>query len=191
MKYRFLVGLMLSGMLLLLAGGQAQAQASSSVKNLGTFGNDFHLTDPEGKERSFGEFRGKAVMLFFGFTQCPAVCPTTLATAAGVRKLLGKDAERLQVIFVTIDPERDSAAVLKNYAAAFDPTILGLRTDMAHTKKVAKAFNIFYEKVPTGGSYTMDHTAFSFIFDGKGDFRQAVHHGQSAEQVAADVRQLL
>jgi protein SCO1/2 len=191
MKYRFVVGLMLSGMLWLLAGGQAVAQTSPSVKNLGSFGNDFHLTDPDGKERSLGEFRGKAVMLFFGFTQCPAVCPTTLATAAGVRKLLGKDADRLQVIFVTIDPERDSAAVLKGYTAAFDPTILGLRTNLARTKKVADAFNIYYKKIPTGGSYTMDHTAFSFLFDGKGDLRLAVHHGQSAEQVVADVRQLL
>jgi protein SCO1 len=133
MKYRFILTLILSAMMLVLAGGQAKAQTSPSIKNLGTFGNKFHLTDPEGKERSFSEFRGKAVMVFFGFTQCPAVCPTTLATAAGVRKLLGKGAERLQVIFVTIDPERDNAAVLKGDAAAFDPTILGLRTDMAHT----------------------------------------------------------
>jgi protein SCO1 len=191
MKYRFVLSMVLSAMLLVVAGGETKAQTSSSYKNLGASGQDFHLTDPDGKERSLGEFRGKAVMLFFGFTQCPAVCPTTLAKAATVRKLLGKDGDRLQVIFITIDPERDSAAVLKGYTAAFDPAILGLRADMAHTKKVAEAFHIFYEKVPTGGSYTMDHTALSFIFDTKGDFRLAVHHGQSAEQVAADVRPLL
>jgi protein SCO1 len=191
MKYRFLWGVVLSGMLLLLAGGQAVAQTSPSAKNLGSFGNRFHLTNPDGKERSLGEFRGKVVMMFFGFTQCPAVCPTTLATAAGVRKLLGKDADRLQVIFVTIDPQRDSASVLKGYTAAFDSSIVGLRTDLARTKKMADAFNIYYKKIPTGSSYTMDHTAFSFLFDGKGDLRLAVHHNQSAEQVVADVRSLL
>lgn len=190
MKYRYVAGLVLAAMLLVL-GGASRAQPSSSIKNLGTLGQDFQVTDPEGKERSFGEFRGKVVLVFFGFTQCPAVCPTTLANAAEARRILAKDADRLQVIFVTIDPDRDSAAVLKGYTAAFDPKILGLRADEANTAKVAKAFNIFYKKVPTGSSYTMDHTAFSFIFDGKGDLRQAVHHGQSAAQIAADVRELL
>ena len=154
------------------------------------FGRDFRLTDPDGKERTLADFRGKAVMLFFGFTQCPDVCPTTLARASEVRKKLGADVNRLQVIFVTLDPERDTPAVLKAYTAAFDAGFLGLYMDKERTRQVADAFHVYYHKVPTGGSY-MDHTAITYIFDPHGRIRLAVRHEQTAEQVAADLRTLI
>lgn len=180
------------GMMLTLAAcGREQTSFSSIDMSGADFGHDFHLTDPAGKERSLAEFRGKMVMLFFGFTQCPYVCPTALARAAEVRKKLGVDGDRLQVIFVTIDPERDTPAVLKAYTAAFDPSFLGLYADIDRTKQVADAFRIYYRKIPTGGSYTMDHTSLTYVFDRHGRLRLTVQHELSAEQVAADLRLLL
>lgn len=155
------------------------------------YGRDFSLQDPDGRTRTLADFRGKAVMLFFGFTQCPDACPTALSRAAEVRRLLGPQAERLQVIFVTIDPERDSAAVLKEYTHAFDPSFLGLRADAAGTAAVAKEFKVIYRKVPTGSSYTMDHTAFTYVLDPQGRLRLAMRHEQSAADAARDVGLLL
>jgi protein SCO1/2 len=155
------------------------------------YGRDFSLQDPDGRTRTMADFRGKAVMLFFGFTQCPDACPTALARAAEVRRLLGPQGERLQVIFITIDPERDSAAVLKEYTHAFDPSFLGLRADEAGTAAVAKEFKVIYRKVPTGSSYTMDHTAFTYVLDPQGRLRLAMRHELSAQDAARDVGTLL
>ena len=155
------------------------------------FGRDFSLTDHDGKPRTLADFRGKYVMIFFGYTHCPDVCPTALARAVAVRKLLGADAERLQVIFVTVDPERDTAALLKGYTTAFDPGFLGLRGDAEQTRAVAKEFRVVYEKVPTGSSYAMDHTAITYIIDAQGRIRLAMRHAQTAEEYAADLKTLM
>lgn len=155
------------------------------------YAQDFRLTDPDGRERTVADFKGKAVMLFFGFTQCPDVCPTALVRAAEIRKMLGADGERLQVIFVTVDPERDSPVVLKAYTQAFDPSFLGLYGDLQKTSETARAFKAFYRKVPTGSSYTMDHSAFSYVFDPAGKIRLALRHEQSAQECAEDLRKIL
>jgi protein SCO1/2 len=165
---------------------------NTDVTGLG-YARDFSLTDHNGKLRRLEDFRGKVVLMFFGYTQCPDVCPTTMSEMAEVMKQLGPDAERLQVLFVTVDPERDTAAVLANYVPGFDPRFLGMTGDLAALEKVAKEFRVFYQKVPgkQPGSYTMDHTAGSYVFDAKGRIRLFVRHGQGAEPIAHDIKQLL
>lgn len=155
------------------------------------YARDFRLHAADGGERTLADYRGKVVLLFFGFTQCPDVCPTALTRAAEVRKRLGNDGDRLQVIFVTIDPERDLPAVLSEYTHAFDPGFTGLYADPETTRKTADEFRIFYARVPTGASYTMDHTATSYVYDTRGELRLAVRHGDSAQQLADDIRVLL
>ena len=156
-----------------------------------SWGRDFALQDAQGRTRTLSDFRGQVVVLFFGFTQCPDVCPTALSRAAAVMQRLGPASERVQVIFVTVDPERDTAPVLAAYTQAFHPRFLGLMADPATTERTAKDFKVFYRKVPTGSSYTMDHTALSFVFDPQGRLRLAVRHEQGAEQLAQDLKQLL
>ena len=155
------------------------------------YGHDFRLKDSNQQERTLADFHGKAVMVFFGFTQCPDICPTALLRAAEVHTLLGKDAEHLQVIFISLDPERDHPEVLKAYTAAFNPSFIGLSSDPETTQEVAKAFRVFYRKVPTGDSYTLDHSAESYIFDPQGKLRLAVSYKSTAEDIAADIRTLL
>ncbi|MGD9943855.1 MAG: SCO family protein [Burkholderiaceae bacterium] len=155
------------------------------------YGREFSLKDADGQTRSLAEFKGKAVLIFFGFTQCPDVCPTSLARAAEIKRLLGADAERLQVIFITVDPERDTPEVLKAYAAAFDAGVIGLYGDAAQTQAAAREFKVYYAKVPTGSSYTMDHTALSYVIDPAGQLRLALRHESSAQECAADIRRLL
>jgi protein SCO1/2 len=130
-------------------------------------------------------------MVFFGFTQCPDVCPTALTRAVQIRKLLGADAERLQVIFITVDPERDTPKVLEAYTRAFDPSFLGLYGDAERTAQTAKAFRVVYARVPTGRSYTIDHSALSYVFDATGAIRLALRHEQSAQDCVHDLRQIL
>jgi protein SCO1/2 len=158
-----------------------------------SFGRDFALQDAEGRERKLADFRGKAVVLFFGYTQCPDVCPTTLATLAETMKRLGPDADRVQVLFVTVDPDRDTAALLRQYVPAFDRRFLGLRGDADATARTAKEFKVIYEKVPgaTPGSYTMDHSAGSYVFDPQGRLRLYVANGQGPDVFAHDLRELL
>ncbi len=155
------------------------------------YGRDFQLKDPDGKVRTLADFRDKVVLIFFGFTQCPDVCPTALTRAQQVRQALGKDGSRLQVIFVTVDPERDTAALLRQYTAAFDPDFLGLRPEMSELQPVAQEFRVTYRKVPTGSSYTMDHTALSYLYDQKGRLRLAIRHDMPADQLAGDILTLL
>ncbi len=158
------------------------------------YGNDFKLKDPAGQWRSMKDYQGKAVMIFFGFTQCPDICPTALARAAQVMQLLGKDADRLQVLFVTVDPERDTPAIMKDYVKAFHPSFVGLMTTLEETKAQADNFKVFFAKVPLPGSaigYTIDHTALSYVLDPQGRLRLALRDSLSAQDVAADIRQLL
>ena len=134
------------------------------------FGRDFALVDANGTPRTLADWRGKAVVVFFGYTQCPDVCPTTLATLSETMKLLGPDADRVQVLFVTVDPDRDTAELLRQYVPAFDPRFVGLRGDTAQTEAVAKEFRIIFQKVPgsTPETYTVDHSAGLFLFDPAG-----------------------
>jgi protein SCO1 len=154
---------------------------------------DFRLTDHNGKVRTLADFRGKAVVMFFGFTQCPDVCPTTMLEMKTVLQQLGTDAERVQVLFVTVDPARDTRELLASYVPAFDPGFLGLYGDMETTAKTAREFRVFYQKQPgtTASSYTVDHTAGSYVFDPQGRVRLFVRHGDGGANLAADLRTLL
>ena len=158
-----------------------------------SFGRDFALTDADGNKRTLADYRGKAVVLFFGFTQCPDVCPTTLAALAETMKALGPDADRVQVLFVTVDPDRDTAELLKAYVPAFDKRFVGLRGDAAQLEAVAKEFKVIYQKVPgaTPTTYTVDHSAGTYLFDPQGRLRVYLGHGQPPEAFAHDLKQLL
>lgn len=170
----------------------AQAKAFKGIDITGApYAQGFALTDFHGQPRTLADFRGRVVMLYFGFVQCPDVCPTALARAAAAKQLLGIDAQNLQVIFVTVDPERDTPVLLREYMAAFDPSFLAPTGSAAQIKATADAFRVFYKKVPTGSSYTMDHTALSYLFDREGRIRVALRHEQTADDCAADIRQLL
>ena len=177
----------------LLSGCQKEpAAAFNGIDVTGAeYARGFTLTDPDGRVRTLADFKGQAVMLFFGFTQCPDVCPTALARATEIRTLLGADGARLQVIFVTVDPERDAPVVLKAYTQAFDASFLGLYGNVQQTADVAKEFKVYYKKVPTGASYTMDHSAFSYVFSPTGKLRVVLRHEQSAQDCASDIRQIL
>ncbi|MDT3670652.1 MAG: SCO family protein [Aromatoleum sp.] len=157
------------------------------------YGRTLALTDHNGKPRTLDDFRGKVVTVFFGYTQCPDVCPTTLTTMSEVMRRLGPDADRVQVLFVTVDPERDTQALLANYVPAFDARFLGLRGSVDETAAVAKDFRTFYQKSgdTSGPNYTVDHAAGTYIFDPQGRVRLYVKHGETAENITADIRALL
>jgi protein SCO1/2 len=157
------------------------------------YAQHFQLTDHHGKVRTLSDFKGKVVLVFFGFTQCPYVCPTTMAEMASVMRELGPQADRLQVLFVTLDPERDTQKLLATYVPAFDPRFLGLYGDAAATAKVAKDFKVFYQKVPgkSATSYTIDHTAGSYVYDPNGKIRLFVRHGQGIAPIVHDIKLLL
>ncbi len=179
---------------LLVAACHKGAPAFKASDVTGTqFGRDFALVDHNGTPRTLADFRGKAVVVFFGYTQCPDVCPTTMAELAEAMRRLGPDAARVQVLFVTIDPERDTPELLKQYVPAFNPTFLGLTGDPAAIERTAKEFKIIYRKQPgaTPGSYTMDHSAGTFVYDPQGRLRLYVGYGQGADVFAHDIRELL
>ena len=157
------------------------------------YARDFSLESASGGRRSLADFRGKVVAVFFGFTQCPDVCPTTLSDFAAAKKDLGTDSDKLQVVFITLDPERDSPALLQQYVPAFDPSFVALYGSLEQTAATAKDFKVFYQKVPgkTPSSYTIDHTAGAFVFDREGRLRLFVRHGTSPSDIAADIRRLL
>lgn len=152
---------------------------------------DFHLTDYNGKPRSLADFRGKVVVVFFGYTHCPDVCPTTLAGYAQMLRLLGKDADRVQVLFITVDPERDTRELLAKFVPAFDPRFLGLYGDAQATADAAKSFHVFYQTHPTKDGYTMDHSTFGYIVDTQGKVRLMAGDREPADWLAQDIRQLL
>ncbi|OWW21497.1 cytochrome c oxidase assembly protein [Noviherbaspirillum denitrificans] len=157
------------------------------------YGKDFAMPDHTGKMRTLADFKGKAVVVFFGYTHCPDVCPTTMAEMANVMQQLGPQADKVQVIFVTVDPERDTPQLLSQYVPSFDPRFIGLVGDKAATEKMAKEFRVFYQKVPgkEPGSYSVDHTAGSYIFDPQGRLRLFVRHGQGPEPIVHDLKILL
>jgi protein SCO1/2 len=157
------------------------------------YAHGFDLADFDGKRRTLADFKGKVTAVFFGYTQCPDACPTTMAELGGIAKALGPDAARLQVVFVTLDPARDTAPLLKNYVSNFNPSFIALRGDEAQTKAVAKEFKVFYEKVPgkTPDSYTLDHTAGTYIFDTQGRLRLFARQAMDQAQLTADIKALL
>ncbi|WP_341677650.1 SCO family protein [Niveibacterium sp. SC-1] len=158
------------------------------------YAKDFSLTDHTGKPRHLADFKGKVVTMFFGYTQCPDVCPTTLTNMAQVMKLLGEeDAKRVQVIFVTVDPERDTQQLLAEYVPAFNPGFIGLRGDAAQTEAVERDFKVFSQKQGdvASGRYTVDHTAATYVFDPQGRLRLYVRHGETPQNIASDIKALL
>lgn len=157
------------------------------------FAKDLRLKDHFGKARTMADFKGKIVVIFFGFTQCPDVCPTSMATMAEVKRLLDARADRLQVLFITVDPERDSQAVMQAYMQNFDPTFLALRPEPEELKAVADDFKVYYKKVEgrTPTSYTMDHSAGKTIFDTQGRIRLFSSYGTEAAVIAQDIKTLL
>ena len=189
-----LLSLLALSILLLGCSEKAAAPAfkNTDLTGLG-YAQDFALTDHNGKARTLADFKGKLVVMFFGYTQCPDVCPTTMVEMANVMKELGPDADQVQVLFVTVDPERDTQALLAQYVPAFDPRFLGLYGDAQATAKVAKEFKLFYAKVEgkTAGSYTMDHTAGSYVFDRNGKIRLFVRHGMGPAPITHDLKLLL
>lgn len=180
--------------------GTAASAASASTEvrfnSVDITGADYasHLAmkDVDGHPRTLDDFKGKVVFLFFGYTQCPDVCPTTMADLAAARKKLGKDGERVQGVFVTVDPARDTPAVLKAYLASMDPSFVGLHGTAEETAAAAKEFKVFYQQVPgQDGSYTIDHTAGAFVFDPQGHVRLFARYGMGVDQLAADLKLLL
>lgn len=177
----------------LLAGCSEPSHFVSADISSVDWGKDFSLTDHNGQPRHVADFRGKAIVLFFGYTQCPDVCPTTLANMRATMELLGEDAKRVQVLFATVDPARDTPELLSHYVPAFYPSFLGLYADDKGIAAVAKDFKVFYAKQPgsTPDSYTIDHTAGSYVFDPRGRLRLLIRHGEAPANIAADLRQLL
>jgi protein SCO1/2 len=159
----------------------------TSMKLPGTF----HLRDTDGNPRTLEDFRGNVVLLLFGYTHCPDVCPTTLARAAQIKQLLGDQGKKLEVVFVSVDPERDTPAILKAYITAFDPTFIALYGDAGQTAEAARSFGAFYRKVPSGNSYTMDHSALDYVIDQNGVVRFALQYDESAKDSAEDLKRLL
>jgi protein SCO1/2 len=187
------------GALALLAGCDKLALPKSTASFQATditgadFGRSLALPDLTGRVRTLDDFKGKVTVLFFGYTQCPDVCPTTMAELAEVKKSLGADGDQVQGVFITVDPERDTPEVLKNYVASFDPGFVALRGTPEQTAAAAKEFKVFYAKVPgkAPGSYTMDHTAASYVLDRDGKLRLFVRYGSGAPALAADLKALL
>jgi len=179
----------------LLVGCQDKPASFNATDITGaSFARDFKLTDHEGNPRQLSDFSGKVLVVFFGFTFCPDVCPTTLAQMKAVKESLpANERENLQVVFITVDPERDTAEVLSNYVPAFDPSFIGLRGLPEDIEAVAREFKVFFAKVPgrTEGSYTMDHTAASYVFDKQGKVRLILRHNVATDVIASDVKQLM
>jgi protein SCO1/2 len=175
-----------------LPGKQKESFQNTDVTGL-DYAKGFALTDHTGKPRTLADFKGKVVVVFFGYTQCPDVCPTTMAEMASVMQKLGPLADQVQVLFITLDPERDTQQLLAQYVPAFDKRFIGLRGTPEQTAKTAKDFKVFYSKVPgtEPGSYTIDHTAGSYVFDRDGRLRLFIRHGQGADPIVHDLRQLL
>ncbi|MDB5811430.1 MAG: hypothetical protein JWN94_3552 [Betaproteobacteria bacterium] len=188
-----------AGLLLLLAalvggcGGPDKGPAFELTDITGAdFGRDIRLTDHTGKPRSLAEFKGKVVVVFFGYTHCPDVCPVTLAELAMVAKELGPDAGRMQALFITVDPERDTREVLAKYVPAFNPSFLGLYGDMDATLRTAKEFKVYFHKQGAkAGEYTVDHSAGTYIYDPQGRLRLFASYGQGAPKLLHDIRLLL
>jgi protein SCO1/2 len=176
----------------LLAGCDGGGPRFKSTDITGAdYGKSLELTDHTGRQRQLEDFRGKVVVVFFGFTHCPDVCPTTLADVSAVIKALGQDGEKVQVLFVTVDPERDTKEVLSKYVTAFDPRFLGLYGDAAATQRAAKEFKVYYEKRKAGDGYSVDHSGQSYVIDPEGRLRLFVRPDRIAADLPADLKTLL
>ncbi len=182
-----------AGTLAMVGCADSKAQFKAVDITGADYARDFPLPDADGKMRSIKDFAGKVVVVFFGYTQCPDACPTTLAEIAGAKKLLGADGDKLQAVLITVDPERDAAALLKAYVGNFDPNFVALRGTPEQIAAVAKDFKVFYKKVDgkTPGSYTMDHSAASYVYDTHGKLRLYTRYGGGAQSLADDVKLLL
>jgi len=184
-RRRLAGGIAAAGLMLALGGCEKPRPPFNSVDLTGAdYARVLELPDHHGRARTLADFRGKLVVVFFGFTHCPDVCPTALVQWAEVRKRLGADGERVQILFVTVDPERDTPDALSRYVPAFDPSFLGLRGTPQQTAAAAREFKVFYQKVPGQNelSYTMDHTAGSYVFDGAGRIRLMVRANQDLDR---------
>lgn len=183
------------GLAAALAGCERSAAPSFKAIDItgAEYAQGFDLPDADGRRRTLADFKGRITLVFFGFTQCPDVCPTTLLEIAEVKKSLGAGGERIQGVFVTVDPERDSPEVLKAYVDNFGAGFVALRGNMEETQAVAKAFKVYYAKVPgqAPGSYTMDHTAGTYVFDGEGKVRLFTRYGSGADALKHDLQILL
>jgi len=179
-------------------GGQsARADAKPAFHGVDITGAEYartlSLIDQFGQPRTLADFKGKVTLVFFGFTQCPDVCPGTMAELAQIRTKLGADGKRVQGVFVTLDPERDTPELLKAYMEGFDPSFIALRGTLEQTAQAAKEFKVFYAKAlgKTPGSYSIDHTAGSYVFDAKGRVRLFERYGSGPDALAADLKALL
>ena len=188
-----LVGVFMSFFMLISGCAEKKPEFKGVDITGADYAQNFSMTDQFGKTRTIADFKGKAVVVFFGFTQCPDVCPTSMAELAEVKKLLGKDGDKLQGVFVSLDPERDTAPVLKAYMEAFDPSFLALSGSLEQTAAVAKQFKIYYKKVEgrTATSYTLDHSAGSYTFDPQGRIRLYNRYGSGVQALASDIQLLL
>jgi protein SCO1 len=180
------------GTLVLTAGCDRGSPRFKSTDVTGAdYGKTLELTDHTGRPRRLEDWHGKVIVVFFGFTHCPDVCPTTLADVSQVLKQLGPDAERVQVLFVTVDPERDTKEVLGKYVTAFDPRFLGLYGDAAATQRAAREFKVYYEKRKSGEGYSVDHSGQSYVIDPQGRLRLFVRHDRIAADLPEDLKTLL
>ena len=178
---------------LLVACGETRPQFKAIDVTGAEYARDFQLTDHDGRPRTLKDFRGKAVVVFFGYTHCPDVCPTTLSEIAEAKRLLGPDGAKVQGVFVTVDPQRDTPEMLKAYMANFGPDFVALRGTPEQLAAVAKEYKIYYKKVDgkTPDSYTMDHSAGSYVYDPQGRVRLYTRYGTGPEALAADLKILL
>lgn len=191
---RTLLLIALSLLALVVAGCGPRQPAFKGTDITGVdWGKDFRLADHTGTTRTLADFRGKVVVVFFGYTHCPDVCPTTLAEMANVMKRLGKDAQRVQVLFITLDPARDKPELLAQYVPSFHPTFLALSADEATTRKTAQDFKVFYQKQETGSKvgYTLDHAANTFVYDPAGRLRLLFGFGSGVDNIYHDINELL
>ena len=193
-KRQALLGAACASAVFLMAACSGEKPQFKAVDITGAdYARDFQLTDHNGQPRSIKDFKGKVVVLFFGYTQCPDVCPTTMAELAEVKKQLGKDGDKVQGLFVTVDPARDTPQVLKAYMANFDPTFLALTAPPDRLEAVAKDYKVYFKKVEgkTPVSYTMDHSAGSYVYDTNGNIRLYTRYGAGAQALASDIQLLL
>lgn len=197
MKRRHLISLALCTALLAACSDKPADATATGFSGIDITGADyatgFSLTDHNGQARTLADFKGKVVVIFFGYTQCPDVCPTSMTEMAQAKQLLGADGDKLQGLFVSVDPERDTQAIMKEYMASFDPSFLALYAAPNQLPEVAKSFRIYYKKVDgkTPTSYTMDHSAGSYVYDTQGRLRLYHRYGSGAPALAGDLKKLL
>ena len=179
--------------LLLVACSRAPVEFRNTDLTGATFGRQFTLNDHNAKTRSLGDFKGKVVVIFFGYTSCPDICPTALSRLAEVMKVLGPEAEKVQVLFVSVDPERDTQERLKDFVPWFHPSFLGLYGDAAQTRAVSEEFRVFSSRREVGSQlgYVLDHSSGAYVYDPAGRLRLYVRDTASVEDIVADIRQLL